>query len=225
MLKTYYEMESSNFEIGIDEAGRGPLLGRVYAAAVVLPKDNSFNHKDMKDSKKFSSTKKIRATEEYIKQNAIAWAVDYEDEQIIDEINILQATFSCMHKCIKKIREQMSKKFNHDYSELLMVDGKYFKPYGYFKDDEIQYVPSVCIEKGDNTYTNIAAASILAKVSRDNYISELCNKHPELISKYKIDTNKGYGSKHHINGIQEHGICKFHRKTFGLCKIHNLSQL
>jgi ribonuclease HII len=225
MLKTYYEMESSNFEIGIDEAGRGPLLGRVYAAAVVLPKDNSFNHKDMKDSKKFSSTKKIRATEEYIKQNAIAWAVDYEDEQIIDEINILQATFSCMHKCIKKIREQMSKKFNHDYSELLMVDGKYFKPYGYFKDDEIQYVPSVCIEKGDNTYTNIAAASILAKVSRDNYISELCNKHPELISKYKIDTNKGYGSKHHINGIQEHGICQFHRKTFGLCKIHKLINL
>jgi len=234
MLKTYYNPDKSIFEIGIDEAGRGPLLGRVYAAAVVLPKDETFNHKDMKDSKRFSSSKKIKEIEEYIKQNAIAWAVEYEDEQKIDEINILQSTFSCMHKCIKKVREQLSDKFNKNdkndkndgyihYNELLMVDGKYFTQYGYFKDDEIQYVPSVCIEKGDNTYTNIAAASILAKVARDNYIIELCDKHPELITRYKIDANKGYGSKHHINGIQEHGICQFHRKTFGLCKIHTTS--
>lgn len=223
MLKTYYECNNSIFEIGIDEAGRGPLLGRVYAAAVVLPKDNSFNHKDMKDSKRFSSKKKIEEIAEYIKQNAIAWAVDYEDEQIIDEINILQSTYSCMHKCIKNIREQLSNKYNTEYSELLMVDGKYFKQYCYFKDDEIQYVPSICIEKGDNTYTNIAAASILAKVARDNYIDILCHNYPELISRYKIDTNKGYGSKHHIDGIKEHGICQFHRKTFGLCKIHKTS--
>ena len=112
MLKTYYNPDKSIFEIGIDEAGRGPLLGRVYAAAVVLPKDETFNHKDMKDSKRFSSSKKIKEIEEYIKQNAIAWAVEYEDEQKIDEINILQSTFSCMHKCIKKVREQLSDKFN-----------------------------------------------------------------------------------------------------------------
>ena len=225
MLKTCYDVEDSIFEIGIDEAGRGPLLGRVYAAAVVLPKDDSFNHKDMKDSKRFSSKRKIEEVAEYIKQNAIAWSIEYEDEKTVDEINILQATYSCMHKCIKNIREQLSIKFNNEYSELLMVDGKYFKEYGYFKDEEIQYMPSVCIEKGDNIYTNIAAASILAKVSRDNYIAELCNKHPELISKYKIDSNKGYGSKHHITGIREHGITQYHRKTFGLCKIHELTNV
>lgn len=226
MLKTSYELENYDFEIGIDEAGRGPLLGRVYAAAAILPKDNSFNHKDMKDSKKFTSKKKINDMSNYIKENAIVWSIQYEDEKVIDQINILQATYSAMHKCIKDVREKLqiiNVNNNLKYTELLMVDGKFFKQYTFYKDGEIQFIPSICIEKGDNAYTNIAAASILAKVARDNYIEKLCEKHTDLIIKYKLDTNKGYGSKHHIDGIKEHGICQFHRKTFGLCKTQELN--
>ncbi len=226
MLKTSYELENYDFEIGIDEAGRGPLFGRVYAAAAILPKDNSFNHKDMKDSKKFTSKKKINDMSNYIKENAIVWSIQYEDEKVIDQINILQATYSAMHKCIKDVREKLeiiNVNNNLKYTELLMVDGKFFKQYTFYKDGEIQFIPSICIEKGDNAYTNIAAASILAKVARDSYIEKLCEKHTDLITKYKIDTNKGYGSKHHIDGIKQHGICQFHRKTFGLCKTQELN--
>ncbi len=226
MLKTSYELENYDFEIGIDEAGRGPLFGRVYAAAAILPKDNSFNHKDMKDSKKFTSKKKINDMSNYIKENAIVWSIQYEDEKVIDQINILQATYSAMHKCIKDVREKLeiiNVNNNLKYTELLMVDGKFFKQYTFYKDGEIQFIPSICIEKGDNAYTNIAAASILAKVARDSYIEKLCEKHTDLITKYKIDTNKGYGSKHHIDGIKQHGVCQFHRKTFGLCKTQELN--
>ena len=162
----------------------------------------------------------------YIKENAIVWSIQYEDEKVIDQINILQATYSAMHKCIKDVREKLeiiNVNNNLKYTELLMVDGKFFKQYTFYKDGEIQFIPSICIEKGDNAYTNIAAASILAKVARDNYIEKLCEKHTDLIAKYKLDTNKGYGSKHHIDGIKQHGICQFHRKTFGLCKTQELN--
>ena len=97
-LKICFDMNNTIIELGIDEAGRGPMFGRVYAGVVVLPKDDSFDHYQMKDSKKFHSKKKIEEVAEYIKQNAIAWAVEYEDEQVIDKINILQATQSAMHK-------------------------------------------------------------------------------------------------------------------------------
>jgi len=220
-LEKYYDI-NNKYEIGIDEAGRGPLLGRVYAAAVILPKDDSFNHEEMKDSKKFYSKKKIKEVAEYIKNNAIAWSVQYEDEKKIDEINILNATYSCMHKCIKSICNQM-REINGDFNEpFLMVDGKFFKPYSVFKDNEIQIIPHVCIEKGDGKYTNIAAASILAKVYRDDYIEELCNNYPDLQNKYHTQSNKGYGSKNHLAGIREHGISQFHRKTFGICKTSNI---
>ena len=106
---------------------------------------------------------------------------------------------------------------------LLLIDGNYFKPlYQYNKElDKIEEVPHVCIEKGDNTYCSIAAASILAKVARDEYISELCNEYPDLIEKYNIQSNKGYGSKQHLDGIKKYGITSWHRKTFGICKSYN----
>ena len=102
-LTPYENPDTSLFEIGIDEVGRGPLLGRVYAAAVILPKTDTFKYSLMKDSKKFTSKKKIMEAFDYIKEYAVAWAVEYEDEKTIDQINILQATQSAMHKCIKKI--------------------------------------------------------------------------------------------------------------------------
>jgi len=219
VLKKYYDVDQTVSEIGVDEAGRGPLFGRVYTAAVILPKDDSFDHSKMKDSKKFHSEKKILEVAEYIKKNAIAWHVSYEDEMVIDKINILQATQQAMHSSILTVRKQM---LENDPSVKihLLIDGNYFKPIPLVnkttnKLDTIRYT---CIEGGDNKYTAIAAASILAKTERDKYIAAMCVEHPELAENYCIDSNKGYGAKKHIDGIKEHGITRWHRKSFGICK-------
>ena len=220
-LKNMIDVDTTIIEIGIDEAGRGPMFGRVYAGVAVLPKDNIFDHSQMKDSKKFTSKKKIENVAEYIKENAIAWAVEYEDEQTIDDINILQATQSAMHKGIKNVIAQLSSNTDINYDKiLLLVDGNYFKPFSILNKTKTKLESIKCqmIEGGDNKYTSIAAASILAKVSRDKYIEELCVQNPELIERYSIDSNKGYGSKKHMDGIKKYGITKWHRKTFGICK-------
>lgn len=220
-LKQMFDADTTIIEIGIDEAGRGPMFGRVYAGVAVLPKDNSFDHSQMKDSKKFHSKKKIEQVANYIKENAIAWAVEYEDEQKVDEINILQATQSAMHKGIKNVLYQLSQLTDINYNKiLLLVDGNYFKPFTIINKNKtkLEIIKYQIIEGGDNKYTSIAAASILAKVERDNYINKLCEENPELIEHYGIDSNKGYGSKKHIDGIKQHGITKWHRKTFGICK-------
>ena len=231
LLKKYY-CEEGTIEIGADEAGRGPMLGRVYSGAVVLPKDDRFDHFKMKDSKKFTSKnlKKINEVAEYIKEHAIAWAVEYEDEKVIDEINILQATQSAMHKAIKSVISQLSKKTDGaqktDVLEpnfgnlLLLIDGNYFKQLTILNQNKTKLVTLnyETIEGGDNKFTAIAAASILAKVERDKYIEDLCKENPELIERYNIDSNKGYGSKKHMDGIKTYGITKWHRRTFGLCK-------
>ena len=219
-LSKFYNIEL--IEIGIDEAGRGPLFGRVYAGAVVLPKDDSFDHNSMKDSKKFHSKKKIEDVAEYIKENAIAWAVEYEDERTIDEINILQATQSAMHKAAKSaIKQLFTKDDSCDIDNiLLLVDGNYFKQCITLNKTKtkLETVKYVTIEGGDNKYTSIAAASILAKVERDKYIENLCIENPDLIERYNIDSNKGYGAKKHMDGIEQYGITKWHRKSFGICK-------
>lgn len=216
-LQKYLNDDITIIEIGIDEAGRGPMFGRVYAGAVVLPKDDTFDHSQMKDSKKFHSKKKIEQVAEYIKEYSISWSVEYEDEQTIDEINILQATQSAMHKCIKNILEKLDTNIDNI---ILLVDGNYFKPYTILNKSKtkMEYIKYKMIEGGDNKYTSIAAASILAKVERDKYIEELCSLNPELIERYGIDSNKGYGSKKHMDGIKQYGITKWHRKTFGICK-------
>jgi ribonuclease HII len=217
-LKSAFLNNDCIIEFGIDEAGRGPMFGRVYAGVVVLPKDDSFDHSQMKDSKKFHSKKKIEQVAEYIKVNAIAWAVEYEDEQTIDEINILQATQSAMHKGIKKVLAQLSNVNMENI--LLLVDGNYFKPYTTLNNakTKLETIKYQLVEGGDNKYTAIAAASILAKVERDKYIEDLCIQNPELIEHYGIDSNKGYGSKKHMDGIKQYGITKWHRKTFGICR-------
>ena len=204
----------SLLEIGIDEAGRGPMLGRVYSAAVVLPDDDTFHYEWMKDSKKFTSKKKITEVAEYIKKHALYWSISYETEQCVDKINIRNATHSAMHKAIKEIISR-----NPHEKFFLLVDGNDFKPYIEIdKTNGFSAVPHKCIEGGDNKYANIAAASILAKVSRDTYIDELCENEPELIERYDLQKNKGYGTKKHMDGIKQYGICKHHRKTFGLCR-------
>ena len=227
-LQKYLHEDLNKIEIGVDEAGRGPLFGRVYTGAVILPKDDSFDHFKMKDSKKFTSKAKIEEAAEYIKKNAVAWYVSFEDEKVIDEINILQATQSAMHKSILEVRKQYIQKMNSnaekiDYSINLLIDGNYFNPINIInkKTNKLETIPYTCVEGGDNKYTAIAAASILAKVERDKYIEELCGKHPELIEHYAINSNKGYGAKKHIDGIKEHGITIWHRRSFGICKNYN----
>jgi len=221
-LKKWFH-EGHSIEVGIDEAGRGPMFGRVYAGAAVLPKDDSFDHSLMKDSKKFHSKKKIEQVAEYIKTNAVAWAVEYEDERVIDEINILQATQSAMHKAIKNVLKQLNDKQSNEEDEiLLLVDGNYFKPLTILNKAKTKMVTIryELVEGGDNKFTPIAAASILAKVERDKYIEELCLENPELAERYGIDSNKGYGSKKHMDGIKQYGITKWHRRTFGICKAY-----
>jgi ribonuclease HII len=217
-LKWFFNEDVNVIEMGIDEAGRGPMFGRVYAGVVILPKDDSFNHSLMKDSKKFHNKKKLEEAAEYIKANAIAWAVEYEDETKIDEVNILQATQLAMHKGIKSILKDKVEA-NTD-NTLLLVDGNYFKPYMTLNKSKtkLEKLRYEMIEGGDNKYTAIAAASILAKVERDRYIEELCIQNPELVERYAIDSNKGYGSKKHMDGIKQYGITKWHRRTFGICK-------
>lgn len=227
LLDKFYNVNESIFEIGVDEAGRGPLFGRVYTAAVILPKDNSFDHSKVKDSKKFHSKKKIEDAAKYIKENALSWYISFEDEKIIDDINILQATQQSMHHSIIETRKQFNKKQkekgkeeNIDFTYNLLIDGNYFNPLTYLnkQTNKIEHLPFVTIEGGDNKYSAIAAASILAKVERDNYIDGLCEQNPTLSMYYGIDSNKGYGAKKHLDGIKEHGITIWHRRSFGICK-------
>jgi ribonuclease HII len=181
----------------------------------------------VKDSKKFHSKKKIEEAAQYIKDNALAWYISFEDEKKIDEINILQATQLSMHNSILEIRKQLNKTLKEnghqegiDHSYSLLIDGNYFNPITYLdkKTNKIMTIPYVTIEGGDNKYASIAAASILAKVARDKYIEELCEQNPTLSEYYAIDSNKGYGSKRHMDGIKEHGITIWHRRSFGICK-------
>jgi ribonuclease HII len=216
LLNVSYYNDDNVIEIGIDEVGRGPMFGRVYTAAVILPKEG-FDHSKMKDSKKFHSKKKINEVSEYIKENAISWSIQWEDEKVVDKINIRNATHSAMHKSIKEIYNKDNDK-DKDIKYVLLVDGNDFKPYVVMKQNTLEQVSHVCIEGGDNKYTSIAAASILAKVARDAYIDELCVLHPELIDKYDLSNNKGYGTKKHMDGITEHGITEWHRRSFGICK-------
>ena len=213
MLSISYLNDNNCIEIGVDEVGRGPMFGRVYTAAVILPKDNSFDHSKMKDSKKFHSKKKIKEVSDYIKEKSIAWSISWEDEKVIDDVNIRNATHSAMHKAIKNI-------YKEDNNTLLLVDGNDFKPFVVFNKSQelLVQVPHVTIEGGDNKYTSIAAASILAKVARDEYIQDLCKENPLLNERYDIENNKGYGTKKHLDGIMKYGITEWHRKTFGICK-------
>jgi ribonuclease HII len=218
-LNKFYNDDSILYEIGIDEAGRGPMFGRVYSAGVILPKNTDFQFELLKDSKKFTSEKKINEVADYIKKNALYWTVQYEDETIIDKINIRNATHSAMHKCINNIinNYNVNNELAHN-KYYLLIDGNDFKPFTYFKNNIIQQISHITIEGGDNKYCSIAAASILAKVERDSYIKNITNEYKKLNECYNIEKNKGYGTSKHLEGIKKYGISPWHRKTYGLCK-------
>jgi len=226
VLKGWHNDDERVVEIGVDEVGRGPLFGRVYTAAVILPKDGTFDFTQVKDSKKYHSKKKIEEAAEYVKQHALAWHVSYEDETKIDEVNILQATQLSMHASIDGAQDAfmnaVGKRERTDYTFSLLIDGNYFKPKTRFNTttQTFESTPYMTVESGDNTYASIAAASVLAKVARDQYIDALCDAYPDLNEHYGIQSNKGYGAKRHMDGIKEHGITIWHRRSFAPCKYY-----
>ena len=218
------------YEVGVDEAGRGPLFGRVYTGAVILPLPNTestFDFSLLKDSKKFNSDQKIREVSDYIKEHAVAWAISYEEAAVVDSLNIRRATLQCMRKSINTLidahiedMEQLNRPRPVTEDYLLLIDGNDFIPLGKYNEemDQIDTYTHVCVVDGDNTYACIAAASILAKVARDDYIEKLCDQYPVLDEMYSLRGNKGYGAKKHMDGIREHGITQWHRRSYGICK-------
>jgi ribonuclease HII len=224
LLQFSYD-SSKKWEICIDEVARGCLFGRVYVAAVVLPSDDSFDGTEIKDSKKFSSKIKMKEVSDYIHKNCLAYHIHYIESDVIDEINILQAVFRCMHECVKEVIAKLENA--NPENTLIVVDGDRFKPYCIYNDEKgtMEEIPHVTIEQGDAKYMGIAAASIIAKVAHDEYIYELCKNYPLLNERYHLEKNVGYGTKQHLDGIKQHGITQLHRKSYGICKTAQYSPL
>lgn len=204
MLKKY----SNDYEIGIDEAGRGPLIGRVYAGAVIWG-PNTSDCALITDSKKISAKKRAKALE-WIKSNVLAWGVGWAEADEVDSINILYATKLAMDRAIINLKKSFNSSQQANSSDKLIIDGL-----GWEKKFTNYNVTSIV--KGDATYLSIAAASIIAKEYHDEYIKQLCLDNPELNIKYNLENNMGYGTKKHIEGIEIHGITKYHRKSFKPC--------
>ena len=207
MLEQFYEQ--NKIEVGIDEAGRGCLFGPVCVGAVIwLDEDPIKDDKnyEIKDSKKVSE-KKRTLLKDYIKDNCIAYNIQLIHHNDIDKYNILQATLRGMRLCLDNITDIIN-------IDTILVDGNHFD---FYSDKNDKYIDHVCVIDGDNIYKSIAAASILAKTYRDEWIYKLVDENPDL-EKYDLKNNKGYGTKRHLDAIKEYGITKWHRKSFGICK-------
>lgn len=186
-------------EAGCDEAGRGCLAGPVFAAAVILPE--GFSNPDLNDSKLLTAFQRQRLRKE-IEENSIAWAVANVDHITIDCINILQASFRAMHEAVKALSIM---------PQLLLIDGNRFNPF--------PGIPHECFVKGDGRFMSIAAASVLAKTHRDEFMTQIHDEFPQ----YGWDRNKGYPTQSHIRALQIYGLSPWHRRTFqikGQLKIH-----
>lgn len=188
MLFPFYHNKFT--EAGVDEAGRGCYAGPVFAAAVILPKE--FYHPLLNDSKKLTAAER-ETLRPIIEKESIAYGVASVCNVEIDRINILQASFKAMHLALNRLKQK---------PEILLIDGNRFKPY--------KKIPHHCMVKGDENYASIAAASILAKTYRDDYMISLHKK----FNMYSWHTNKGYGTKEHRAAIEIHGICRYHRKSW-----------
>lgn len=190
MLKNkYYE---GMIEAGCDEAGRGCLAGSVYAAAVILPE--GYDNAELNDSKQLTDRRR-KELRTVIERDAVAWAVGVVTPEEIDRINILNASILAMHRALDALTVR---------PEAIIVDGNRFKTY--------QSLPHTCIVKGDARYMAIAAASILAKTYRDDYMDQLAKEYPS----YGWQRNKGYPTREHRSAIREHGVTPYHRKSYNL---------
>jgi ribonuclease HII len=183
-------IRKGRIEVGCDEAGRGCLAGPVYAAAVILPEN--FFHPDLNDSKQVKESVR-NELRKYIEDNAVSYAVAFVDNKEIDKINILKASIIAMHRAIDALTVR---------PEYILVDGNKFVPY--------KNIPHTCVVKGDSIYASIAAASILAKTYRDEYMNKISEEYPE----YSWEINKGYPTDKHREVVDKLGITPYHRKTF-----------
>lgn len=190
MLKSHFN--KGLVEAGCDEAGRGCLAGSVFAAAVILPED--YVNEGLNDSKKLTPMRRYELRDE-IERDALAWAVGVVTPEEIDKINILNASILAMHRALDQLEVR---------PEAIIVDGNRFKPYC--------FIPYNTVVKGDGKYLSIAAASILAKTYRDDYMDSLAREYPQ----YAWDVNKGYPTKAHREAIAKYGITPYHRKSFRL---------
>lgn len=196
MLSPHYYTDK--IEAGCDEAGRGCLAGSVYAAAVILPKD--YDNPELNDSKKLS-VKKRYALREQIEHDAVAWAVGVVTPEEIDKINILHASFLAMHRALDQLDVR---------PEALIIDGNRFDPYPGTSAHSPKALPYTCMVHGDARYQAIAAASILAKTFRDDYMAELDKEYPL----YGWRKNKGYPTREHREAVRLHGFTPYHRRSF-----------
>ena len=199
MLASHYYV--GKIEAGCDEAGRGCLAGSVFAAAVILPED--YHNELLNDSKQLTEKKRYQLRE-IIEHDAIAWAVGVVTPDEIDKINILNASILAMHRALDQLKVR---------PEAIIVDGNRFKPYFTTQGDSPSVqLPHTTIVKGDGKYLSIAAASILAKTYRDDYMNRLAEEYPQ----YDWISNKGYPTKKHREAIRQYGITPYHRKTFNM---------
>ena len=200
MLESCYY--KGKVEAGCDEAGRGCLAGSVYAAAVILPED--YQNELLNDSKQLTEKKRYQLRE-IIECDAVAWAVGIVTPEEIDKINILNASILAMHRALDQLKVR---------PEAIIVDGNRFKPYRQpiANSQKSIVIPHTTIVKGDGKYLSIAAASILAKTYRDDYMNRLAEEYPQ----YDWLSNKGYPTKKHRDAIRQYGITPYHRKTFNM---------
>ena len=198
MLASHYY--KGLIEAGCDEAGRGCLAGSVYAAAVIFPED--YQNDELNDSKQLTD-KRRKQLREIIQRDAVAWAVGIVTPEEIDRINILNASILAMHRALDQLTVR---------PEAIIVDGNRFKPYSREVDGYTISIPHTTIVKGDGKYLSIAAASILAKTYRDDYMDELAKEYPQ----YDWLSNKGYPTKKHREAIRQYGITPYHRKSFNM---------
>jgi len=218
VLKNVYmqlHLKPGVLEAGIDEAGRGSLMGRLYVGAVIFPPDVQLDPKLVKDSKKFTSHKKRLEAREYILKNCLSYGVAYAEADQIDRVGIVPSVIQTMHKAISALEV---------IPEHILVDGNYFEPYFHPLKPGFEAVDHTCVVDGDAKYFSIAAGSILAKVAHDEHIAELVERHP-VLREYGIHKNMGYGSKEHTSKIQEKGITPFHRKSYGICRDRTVVQV
>ena len=203
MLKSHFY--EGKVEAGCDEAGRGCLAGSVYAAAVILP--DNYQNELLNDSKQLTEKRRYQLRE-IIQRDAVAWAVGIVTPEEIDKINILNASILAMHRALDQLKVR---------PEAIIVDGNRFKPYKDPADGKA--LPSTTIVKGDGKYLSIAAASILAKTYRDDYMNQLAEEYPQ----YDWLSNKGYPTKKHRDAIRQYGITPYHRKSYNLLGTEELS--
>ena len=207
-MQNAYHLDHPVLEAGVDEAGRGSLLGRMYVGAVIFEKNmnmsNPLNPKLVKDSKKFTSRTRRKEAYDYILDNCLSYGIAWCEASDIDDAGLSKSLTRTMHNAIRALELT---------PEFLIIDGNYFEPYFHPYRAGFEPVQYQCVAGADNSYYSVAAASILAKVAHDEYIEEMVEKYP-ILREYNVHQNMGYGAKQHIEMLKTAGPTEHHRRSF-----------